>query len=425
MSRWDARKKSFSAKGGDAFAPSRAAVVVPFELSPQQPEASPSQEQRGMDLPGTNLPSRDLTDALPEGLFPFVHYALPERDAMPAANAPLPRYAVWNNKGGVGKTFVTFIIAAEYAATHPDTNVVVIDMCPQANVSEILLGGNGTGAKHLAALLEKQPRQTIGGYFDERIAQPHGKTGTEVSFVLQLDRINANLPKNMFLVAGDPSLELQAQAINQIAAQTLPVDTWKNVHLWVADMISAISIKLTNAVFFIDCNPSFAAYTELALLASNRLIIPCTADGSSARAINNVGQLLYGIGVPATYANVNFSARVNAAGMGLPSVHVVPLNRSTQYDQKASKAFGAMYKEIKRRVDGLRRHIPSHFSLAKSSEFLDIPDAHAVSVVASHLGLPLGKVRTKKYDIHGLDTQVNQEPLDRYKKAVKKLVALL
>jgi chromosome partitioning protein len=248
--------------------------------------------------------------------------------------AELPRYAVWNNKGGVGKTFVIFVMAAEYAAEHPDQTVVVIDMCPQANVSEILLGGNGTGAKHLADFLKKSPRQSIGGYFDQRITSPHAKTGTEISFLIPLSKYNSNLPNNLFLVAGDPSLELQGQAINQIAAQTLPPEAWKNVHSWVIDLINAIRAQHPSSIFFIDCNPSFASYTELALLAATRLIIPCTSDGSSARAIDNVGQLLYGIGVPAVYRSVNFSSRASGAGMALPSIHLVPLNRSTQYDKK-------------------------------------------------------------------------------------------
>jgi cellulose biosynthesis protein BcsQ len=338
----------------------------------------------------------------------------------------LPRYAVWNNKGGVGKTFVTFVMAAEYARAHPDRVVVVIDMCPQANVSEILLGGNGKGSQNLAALLAKSPRATIGGYFDQRIASPHARTGTEISYLTPLSGANANLPKNMYLVAGDPSLELQAQAINQIAAQTLPANAWANVHSWVSDLVSAITAQHPSAVFFIDCNPSFAAYTELALLAANRLVIPCTADGSSARAIDNVGQLLYGIGVPAAYAGVNFASRAKAATMGLPSIHIVPLNRSTQYDKKASRAFGAMYDEIKNRVSKLYKAIPGQFSTPKGQDpFLDIPDAHAVSVVASYLGLPLSELRVKRYEIHGVDTQVNAEPLDRYVKAVKNLIALL
>jgi cellulose biosynthesis protein BcsQ len=338
----------------------------------------------------------------------------------------LPRYAIWNNKGGVGKTFITFIVAAEYASTHPGEIVVVIDMCPQANVSEILLGGNGDGATRLAGLLAEQPRRTIGGYFDARIAQPHTKIGNETSFLIPVAEINTKLPKNMFLVAGDPSLELQAQAINQIAAQTLPTDTWRNVHSWLVDMVSAIHAQIPQSIFFIDCNPSFAAYTELALLASSRLIIPCTADGSSARAIDNVSQLLYGIGVPPTYAGVNFSSRAKAAKMSLPSIHLVPMNRSTQYDNRASRAFGAMYEEIQNRVIALKGKIPASFSLPPETEpFLDIPDAHAVSVVASHLGLPLGHLQVRRYDIHGVETQVNQAPLERYKSAVAKLVELL
>ena len=340
--------------------------------------------------------------------------------------AELPRYAVWNNKGGVGKTFVTFVMASEYARSNPDETVVVIDMCPQANVSEILLGGNGSGSKHLSQLLAKSPRQTIGGYFDQRIASPHGKTGTEISFLTKLSGFNTHLPHNLFLVAGDPSLELQAQAINQIAAQTLPPNAWANVHSWVLDLVSAIKSQHPASVFFIDCNPSFAAYTELALLAATRLVIPCTADGSSARAIDNVGQLLYGIGVPAAYTGVNFASRAGAAKMALPSIHIVPLNRSTQYDKRASRAFGAMYTEIKHRVEGFRKKMPAVFSLPKGKEpFLDIPDAHAVSVVASHCGLPLSELRVKRYDIHGVDTQVNQEPLDRYTKAAATLVSML
>lgn len=48
-------------------------------------------------------------------------------------------YAFWNNKGGVGKSFLSFVAATEYAHTYPGTDVYVIDLCPQANISETLL----------------------------------------------------------------------------------------------------------------------------------------------------------------------------------------------------------------------------------------------------------------------------------------------
>ncbi|MBL8523445.1 MAG: AAA family ATPase, partial [Betaproteobacteria bacterium] len=50
------------------------------------------------------------------------------------------RYGVWNNKGGVGKTFLSFVVGCELAEKYPDRSVVWVDMCPQANLSEIVLG---------------------------------------------------------------------------------------------------------------------------------------------------------------------------------------------------------------------------------------------------------------------------------------------
>lgn len=334
------------------------------------------------------------------------------------------RYAIWNNKGGVGKSFVSFITACEYARQNPDKKVVIVDMCPQANVSEVVLGGNGKGAEQLQKLLTAKNRKTIGGYFDERISSPHKITGNETSYVLQANKFNSNLDQNIYLIAGDPSLEIQAEAINQIAGQTLPADSWANVHQWLKDLLVANSKISPEMIFFIDCNPSFSAYTELAILAADRLIVPCSADGSSARAISNIGQLIYGIGVPPAYASVSFYKRASTFGLPLPTIHTIPLNRSTQYEQKASKAFSAMYEAIIKRAQALFKANNAIFSQAKAV-FLDIPDAHSVSVVTSHLGLPLHKIKLGKYKIHSKDTQVPKESLERYKKAFNKLVSTL
>lgn len=335
------------------------------------------------------------------------------------------KYAVWNNKGGVGKTFVTFLTACEYARQHPEEKVVIVDMCPQANISEIVLGGNGKGAEELEKLLSKKQRSTVGGYFDVRIESPHKLTGDETSFLIKASEINSELDENVYLIAGDPSLEIQAQAMNQIAAQTLPAESWANVHRWLKDLLGAIGKKHPDATFFIDCNPSFSAYTELAVVASDRLIVPCTADGSSARAITNIGQLIFGVAVPETYKSVNFPARAKEHKIPLPHIHVVPLNRSTQYEQKASKAFAAMYGEIKRRVDILRKKSDNSFSAGGQDLFLDIPDAHSVSVVTSHEGIPLHKIKLGKYNIHDKDTQVPKDSLARYKEAFCDLVRRL
>ena len=224
---------------------------------------------------------------------------------------------------------------------------------------------------------------------------------------------------------GDGNVPTYSAAINQIAGQTLPSSSWANVHLWLKDLLVAIESKYANTIFFIDCNPSFSAYTELAVIPADRIIVPCTADGSSARAISNIGQLVYGIDVPAAYATVTFSKRAANNHLSLPTIHSIPLNRSTQYEQKASKAFSAMYDAIKQRALGLMAKDKSIFSSPKESLFLDLPDAHSVSVVTSHLGLPLHKIKLGKYSIHSKDTQVPKESLSRYKAAFNDLVGRL
>ncbi|MGB8799244.1 MAG: hypothetical protein WCC97_01045 [Candidatus Acidiferrales bacterium] len=331
------------------------------------------------------------------------------------------RYAVWNNKGGVGKSFLSFVLGTEVAHARPDTSVILVDMCPQANLSEIVLGGNGEGARQLQKLIRNKRRRTIGGYFDSRIASPHKTTGDEDSYLLRARDFNENVPRNVWLLCGDPSLEIQAQVISQISGQTLPADAWKNVHNWLADLVSACVAKTKGDVnVFIDCNPSFSAYTELSMAASERLIIPCSSDGSSARAIDNVGALLYGIG-ESPYGDVNFKAKAEKFGLELPLVHSILLNRSTLYSAKASKAFRAMFDEIKKRVKSLKKANPARF-VDGDINFKVVPDNHSVAIVCSHLGKPLYSIQKGKYKVHDTHPQVNNEPLDRYKEAVASLV---
>ena len=236
------------------------------------------------------------------------------------------------------------------------------------------------------------------------------------------NRFNKNLPPNLRIIVGDPSLEIQAQVISQIGGQTLPQDTWKNVHNWLKDLIvhCTKNLGIDETTVLIDCNPSFSPYTELAMVASERLIIPCSSDGSSARAIDNVGALLYGIGENA-YAEASFESKARQFSMSLPLIHSILFNRSTIYSEKASKAFGAMFEEIKNRVEDLRKSDSSNF-VGGDTNFCEVPDTHAVAIVCSHKGLPLYKVLPGSYQVHDTRPRVNREPLDRYKIAINKIL---
>ena len=84
------------------------------------------------------------------------------------------RYAFWNNKGGTGKTSLAFQAICTYAQNSPRKRILAIDLCPQANLSELLLGGlEGRGSAHLLQLQGQNPRRTIGGYFQLRLPSPY------------------------------------------------------------------------------------------------------------------------------------------------------------------------------------------------------------------------------------------------------------
>ena len=67
-------------------------------------------------------------------------------------------YVVWNNKGRRWEDNVlTFHMASQYAINNPNQIVLVIDMCPQANVSMALLStADIRGSTHLAEIRRQE-----------------------------------------------------------------------------------------------------------------------------------------------------------------------------------------------------------------------------------------------------------------------------
>ena len=243
-------------------------------------------------------------------------------------------YALWNNKGGVGKSYLTFQIACEYARTHPDQNVLVIDLCPQANASSMLLGGITFGEQQLTEFASQARPHTIAGYVEERICSPYVSPKIGANFIVKVSDCNPWVPENLFLLVGDEALEIQASRVSN-ATGPGPADAWRVVHSWVSDLIADInhSWNVKSSAVFIDCNPSFSIYTELAMSASDRLIIPFSADGSSKRAVRAVLALLYGITRVKGAEQSEFFLNSRTFRMSTPKIYCYVGNRLTQMNQ--------------------------------------------------------------------------------------------
>ena len=147
-------------------------------------------------------------------------------------------FGFWNNKGGTGKTSLVFQTVCRYAEQHPQQKILVIDACPQANLSELLLGGlEGSGSANLTILQNLTPRKTIAGYFQQRLPSPYVlPTIVPSNFISNPSAFNSSVSTNIDLMAGDALVELQSNFLATLSNTQIPgIDTWLVVIDWLND----------------------------------------------------------------------------------------------------------------------------------------------------------------------------------------------
>ncbi len=348
-------------------------------------------------------------------------------------------YALWNNKGGVGKSYLTFQIAAEYARTHRNQRVLVLDLCPQANASSMLLGGIEAGEAAVEELSGTTPPKTIAGYIADRIVSPYVDTHSGANYLTHVRSINPHIPDNVYLVCGDEELEMQAARI-QLACTAGPNNAWQIVHTWIRNLTEDVkrSWNRESITVFVDCNPSFTIYTELALSASDRLIIPFSADGSSKRAVRSVLALVYGILRRPGQPQSQFYIKTQQYRMALPKIYTYVGNRLTQMNNSSASAFRNVVLEIFAEVFRVYQVNPGLFETHPTggpaptnrqtfrAMFEEqINDANTASVVSGALGIPMCVLTAGTKHFAGRSAHVNQSQLDRQQPNLRDFVATI
>jgi len=347
-------------------------------------------------------------------------------------------YAIWNNKGGVGKSYLTFQIASEYARTHPIQKVLVIDMCPQADSSSILLGGMENGEQQLEQICEETPRKTIAGYLRERIASPYQDPHVGADYIRQVYELNPQIPNNLYLVVGDYELELLAPRVRG-ATVPGPDDAWAKVHQWVLNLINDVKLSWNadQITVFIDCNPSFGIYTELGLSAAERLIIPFSADGSSKRAVRTLLALLYGTTRLLGGERSEFVRYSEQFNLRVPKIYCYIGNRLTQY-RTSARAFKTVVSAIGDEIWSIWKTNPGSFNIhpvgnptpVTRSAFrqmfqFEVVDANSASVVSSALGIPIVNLTAGQHLFRGRRHAVNQSQLNTQQPNIQSLVSMI
>lgn len=341
------------------------------------------------------------------------------------------KYLIWNNKGGVGKTFLTYNLAVEYAINHEHEDVIVIDACPQSNVSEIILGGNGVGEENLNKLRDRNT--TIAGYIKERFSNsPLSRLGNESSYFVKADSVNPKMPKNLYLLPGDVDLDICSRLISHIGSSPVK-EAWKKSRSLLVDLIASFEADKTISerpkTFFIDCNPSFASYTELGVVAANRIIIPCTADAASIRGIKNLVKLIFGVSIDNSEQDemfLDFNKEAKQSKIEFPKLHIFVQNRSRTNESDAAKAFKSHAEEIKRITSELLKTHAHLFTEEDLNERVKhVKDGNTLAAIINHEGCPLSSLQHKSYTIYGMATQANKAQIEALESDIHSVVSCI
>jgi chromosome partitioning protein len=188
--------------------------------------------------------------------------------------------AVVNNKGGVGKTTATANLGAGLASA--GMRVLMIDLDPQASLTKSFFT-----VEEAQAFLHQV--QTIRKWFE---SPDRGRAARLASLIVSPPRFNKLLSDGgwLELIPSDRRL-VNAEVLIPRAVDAkghVQGSRFLQLHRRLADDLTDSQFAKYDIVL-IDCPPSFALPTKMAIVASDLMIIPARPDFLSAEGVQDLG----------------------------------------------------------------------------------------------------------------------------------------
>ena len=252
----------------------------------------------------------------------------------------------------IGKTTLCQNVACLYAEKKPKKQVLVIDLCPQANISQFLLGGGHIGYKKNQDIQTHASRKTIVGFMDWLVKGNGGFTSIKNSFKRKVSPHNKTVSENLYLIAGDSFLESFSLALSYAVINPANIQAWME-YMTAIRRLCALEFyeeKYESLTVFIDCNPSFSIYSQMGLVSSDYLVVPMMADFSSLEGIRGILMLLYGKYPSAQFQKfaeniVTFNGQMNRFNLQPPRFYEFVFNNFTTH-KGAATAFESVKNEL-------------------------------------------------------------------------------
>jgi cellulose biosynthesis protein BcsQ len=293
---------------------------------------------------------------------------------------------IFNHKGGVGKTTLTFNIAAAIATL--GNRVLLVDSDPQCNLTAYLIADDV-----LDDLLDKS--DTDAGKTAWSAVKPVVEGTGGIAPVQPFEIFS----KDMFLLPGDVRLSEFEAELNDFWAQCLQrkLRGFRGTTA-LSRVVNRIANDLNLDYVFYDSGPNIGPLNRVILLDCDYFIVPAACDLFSVRALKTLGRTLSSwIGLWRTISE-----------LAPEEVYLLPGNPRflgyipqgfRVYRGQPSSAFSAYLSRIERSIQTdivavLRNHDPSLAS-AKLSHFKlgEVKDFSSLLPASQEQGLALSEVR--------------------------------
>lgn len=297
------------------------------------------------------------------------------------------------------------------------------------------MGGGKESESKLQELISKDEPQTIVGYITEATLTGDADLN---KYTTKLCDINPNVTNNLYLMSGDGNLELIAPLLSERAEAT-PLSAadnpWTKIHSIIRHLIDKRLTTDRPCTFFIDTNPSFAIYTQLAIVGGKKLLVPINADDSSIFAITGLFNLIWGTSVShSVYGKYTFASKAKKHKLELSKISFLLGNRFAQkigaahaFKALSNEALGKMYTEYTKNPDKFEKSLEDIKDIKdfEKAYSIELRDFNSAGVVAANQGLPLSKMDKHTYEVYGEKIQVAKEQREKCKEAIEGIVAKL
>lgn len=316
-------------------------------------------------------------------------------------------YAISNLRGGVGKSSIAFNLAYEVSRKFP---VLLSDLCPQCNFTEMLLG-------------EFRPKVNIYDALKPMIlGSAFGDAPIDLSYRVSQYCNDFKGGKGAYVIAGNPELfafpSLLYQQLNTAYSQQNKSAVQKLLY-GLRSIVETECADNKCQKVLLDTSPFYAGGTHLAWCAVDALVVPVRVDEHSLESLD----LLFKMLSDSSRDYMMWNDR--AGGLPVPKIAAVVMTMVGSKSQIEATPDSASRMYIERAIGIAEKHASLFSHNDPSDAFVITDDFHSAGRISGAKRIPITELQVKEFHtVEGRRLQVNRSAV-RYQKQLRYLASMI